>query len=108
MDKEIQFSEIQLRLLSTLFFLTKGNRYAITGRVIAYWLQGAWSDYRHKQMKQLEKAGAVVCRKVPLFSGSKVSKWFYHLTPDCKTYLEEALSRSLEGQREEIPSDLLF
>lgn len=106
MREETQFSEIQLRLLSYLFFLTKGGKYAITGRVIAHWLGGRWSDYRHKLMRAMETEGAVICQKVPLKAGSKVGRWFYHLSPTAIKYLEKQLVDSLENQRQEITSPL--
>lgn len=106
MREETKFSEIQLRLLAHLFFLTKGGKYAITGRVIAHWIGGRWSDYRHKLMRQMEVEEAVICQKVPLKAGSKVGRWFYSLTPSAKEYLENQLVMSLENQRQELTSPL--
>lgn len=96
----------ELQFLSVLFLLTKGGKYAVAGLAIAFWTGGNWTTYRHRKMKYLEKQGWVICQKIPYTSGSKRTRWFYHLTDEANAYLDKSLTRSLHGNRYDLMKPL--
>jgi hypothetical protein len=56
----------------------------------------------------LQSKGWVICQKIPYTSGSKRTRWFYHLTDEANEYLDQSLIKSLHGNRYDISKPLEF